>query len=130
MLRCTIIFAAVGAFTAIVALGMSSAAMAHHGGGGHSGGGHSGASHSGGGGYSGGGKWGGSLGVHPSAVHPSTLSGRVRASVKAPVAHAQSHNQFHAGFGPLYDNAYNSCRIRVPTYYGWQWSNVCAGYRP
>jgi hypothetical protein len=44
--------------------------------------------------------------------------------------HHRFHNRFFAfGGGPyLYDYGYDSCWTQVPTYYGWQWVNVCGDY--
>ena len=53
--------------------------------------------------------------------------------------HDHFHDHFHHRFhnrnffavgvgGPIYDYAYNSCWTQVPTYYGWQWVNVCGDY--
>jgi hypothetical protein len=40
-----------------------------------------------------------------------------------------NRNFFAFGFGgPIYDYAYDSCWTQVPTYYGWQWVNVCGDY--
>jgi hypothetical protein len=55
-------------------------------------------------------------------------------------AHNHFHDRFHNRFrnnrffafgfgGPFYDYAaYDSCWAQVPTYYGWQWVNVCGDY--
>jgi len=41
----------------------------------------------------------------------------------------RNRNFFAFGFGgPIYDYAYDSCWTQVPTYYGWQWVNVCSDY--
>lgn len=44
--------------------------------------------------------------------------------------HFHNRNIFAFGFGggPYYDYAYDSCWAQVPTYYGWQWVNVCGDY--
>jgi hypothetical protein len=150
MLRKTLV-----ALMAITALSIGSAAMAAHGGGG--GGGHAGGGGGfggGGGGFGGAAMPRGSAG--PMMMHGRNM-GPVRGGPMAEVPmnagrvqgwngrnnFAWNHNHFHDHFhhrfhnrnffafgfgGPYYDYAYNSCWAQVPTYYGWQWVNVCGDY--
>ena len=125
-----------------------------HGGGFGGGGGFAGAhGFGGGGGFAGGGWHGGGPGpmvMRGGSVGPVTRGGLMKT---APVTggrvqgwngrtawgrdhfHDHFHHRFHNrnffafGFGgPYYDYAYDSCWTQVPTYYGWQWVNVCSDY--
>ena len=120
--------------TAVAILGVGSAAMAHSGGGKGGGGG-------GGGGRSGGG-WGRGHAMMRggSMLAAPMVGGRVQGWSNfsrnhfAWNSHDHFHDHFHRRFrnrffafglgGPLYD----SCWIRVSTYYGWQWVYTCGDY--
>jgi hypothetical protein len=111
----------------------------------------------GGGGFAGGGWHGGSAGpmmMRGGSVGPVTRGGPMttapmaggrtqgwngRSFSRNNFAFDRNHDRFHHRFrnnrffafgfgGPIYDYAYDSCWAQVPTYYGWQWVNVCGDY--
>lgn len=134
MLRKTLV-----TLTAVVVLGVGSAAMARGGGGGWGGG------WGGGGGWRGGGGWGGASmhGMGMGVGHPMAAARGMTFGSRnfGPNRFAWSHEHFHDfrfhhrfrnrffafGFdGPyLYDYAYGSCWTQIPTRYGWHWAYVC-----
>ena len=86
---------------------------------------------------------GGSMGpmTHAAPMNRAPMTGgRVQGwSGRTAWGHDHFHDHFHHRFhnrnffafgfgGPIYDYAYNSCWTQVPTYYGWQWVNVCGDY--
>jgi len=139
MLRKTLI-----TLTAVAALGVGSAAMAHGGGGGGDV-----ASFGGRGGWGGGAAMRGAMMGHPVMMRGVIMLGTRSAMVTAPMTggrvawgwhdhhfhdhffHHRFHNRFLAfGFGVpyYYDYGYSSCWTRVWTQHGWQWLYACGDY--
>ena len=134
MLRKTLV-----TLTAIAALSLGSTAMAAHGGGGGGGGGHAAGFGGGGGGFGGGGDGRAGVAAVPGSAGGLRIQGS-RTFNRNNFAFDRDHDRFNHRFhhnrnffafgfgGPYYDYAYDSCWAQVPTYYGWQWVNVCGDY--